>query len=219
MIESVTSCTLKTVLQSKFPTAATWKFPFGYLMNTWWVALNSAILKVKKRKPEVKKQLSFCSIISLSGQRANWCSYGWPQLILHSLTALALLLVFQLTAIWKLWKPESISCSQVFPPSHPPHYGSVQSQLRLYSGTQWAIHHRWLGLLWKLAAMLPLGQKTKKIKETQKKNYNRAKLASGIVVVRLIFYLFFLIHLWAGNSVYPVVIEWHIYFSWHSSGQ
>lgn len=126
-IKSVISCRLKAVLQSKCQTAAAWKFPSVCLINTWWLAFNSAIPKVKKKKrrkkrnkkkrKKVKNQLSFCSIISLSGHRANWCSYGWPQLILHSLTAFGLLLVFQLTAIWKLWKPASISCSQVpFPP-------------------------------------------------------------------------------------------------------
>lgn len=49
------------------------------------------------------------------------------------------------------------------------HYGSVQSQLRLCSLTHWAIHHRWQRLLWKLAAVLPLG----------KKHLNGAKMAPG----------------------------------------
>lgn len=74
--------------------------------------------------------------------------------------------MFLLKAIWKLIKPLSISCSQV-----PPflHYGSMQSQLRLCSLTHWAIHHRWRRLLWKLAAILPLG----------KNHLNRAKMAPG----------------------------------------
>ncbi len=130
----------------------------------WCLILNVCFAgrKVKKKKAVQ----SFCSIISLSGHRANQCSYGWPQLILHSLQALNLLSVFQLKAIWKLIKTLSISCSQV-----PPflHYGSVQSQLRLCSLTHWAIHHRWRRLLWKLAAILPLG----------KNHLNRAKMAPG----------------------------------------
>lgn len=49
------------------------------------------------------------------------------------------------------------------------HYGTVQSQLRLCSLTHWAIHHRWRSLLWKLAAILPLG----------KNHLNGAKMAPG----------------------------------------
>lgn len=49
------------------------------------------------------------------------------------------------------------------------HYGSMQSQLGLCILTHWAIHHRWRRLLWKLAAILPLG----------KNHLNRANMAPG----------------------------------------
>lgn len=72
----------------------------------------------------------------------------------------------QLAAIWRLMKPVSISCSQVLPFLH---YGSMQSQLCLWGQNHWAIHHRWQGTLWNLAAILPLGIDC----------LNRAKMASG----------------------------------------
>lgn len=73
------------------------------------------------------------------------------------------------------------------------HYGSVQSQLRLCSLTHWAIHHRWRGLLWKLAAILPLG----------KKHMNRAKMAPGKPCDAKDLFL----NLSLGNPVYQAVIE------------
>lgn len=143
------------------------------------------VLGLSKSKKKNAVQ-SFCSIIPLSRHRANWCSYGWPQLILHSLRALNLLSMFQLKAY-----KTSVYLMLAGPPLFL-HYGTVQSQLRLCSLTHWAIHHRWRSLLWKLAAILPLG----------KNHLNGAKMAPGKACDAKDF-----LHLSWGNPVHHPVIE------------
>lgn len=73
------------------------------------------------------------------------------------------------------------------------HCGRVLPQLRLCSLAHWAVHHRWHRLLWKLAAVLPLG----------KSHLNGAKMAPGKPCDAKDIFL----HLSLGNPVYHAVIE------------
>lgn len=216
-IKSVISCRLKAVLQSKCLTAAAWKFPYVCLINTWWLAFSSAIPKVKKKKKETKQKKKKKSEEPVEFL-FNYFFVGAPsKLVQLWLTAAnspqshSFRSALSVSAHGNMKALETcVYLLLTGPlPSSPLHYGSVQSQLRLYSRTQWAIHHRWQGLLWKLAAMLPLGKKTQNISIEPK----------WPLALWWLDFLFFSLHLSVGTSVYRVVIEWQIYFTWRSPGQ
>lgn len=123
--------------------------------------------------PSKSKLFNISVQLCLLGCRANKCSYGWPQLILHSSEYSLNVSTSSNMNAYKI----CISCSQI-----PPFFIWPQLQLRLCSLTHWAIHHRWRRLLWKLAAILPLG----------KNHLNGAKMAPGKPCdASVFFFLFF----------------------------